>query len=68
MGFLKSKSALMIFDRHANLKYKYGKRNFWAREYYVDTLGRNQKVIEGIYKKPVRRRLYVRPNIIKLVY
>jgi putative transposase len=46
MGFLKSKSALMIFDRHANLKYKYGNRNFWARGYYVDTVGRNQKVIE----------------------
>ena len=46
MGFLKSKSALMIFDRHANLKYKYGRRNFWARGYYVDTVGRNQKVIE----------------------
>ena len=67
MGFLKSKSALMIFDRHANLKYKYGRRNFWTRGYYVDTVGRNQKVIEE-YKKPVRRRLYVRPNIIKLVY
>jgi putative transposase len=46
MGFLKSKSTLMIFDRHANLKYKYGNRNFWARGYYVDTVGRNQKVIE----------------------
>ena len=46
MGFLKSKSALMIFDTHANLKYKYGRRNFWARGYYVDTVGRNQKVIE----------------------
>lgn len=38
MGFLKSKSALMIFDRHANLKYKYGRRNFWARGYCVDTV------------------------------
>ncbi len=36
----------MIFDRHTNLKYKYGRRNFWARGYYVDTVGRNQKVIE----------------------
>lgn len=45
IGFLKSKSALMIFDRHANLKYKYGKRNFWARGYYVDTVGQNKKVI-----------------------
>ncbi len=43
VGFLKSKSALMIFDRHANLKYKYGRRNFWARGYFVDTVGRNEK-------------------------
>lgn len=50
MGFLKSKSALKIFDRHANLKYKYGKRNFWARGYYVDTVGRNEKLIKE-YKK-----------------
>ena len=45
MGFLKGKSSLIIFDRHANLKYKYGSRNFWARGYYVDTVGRNKKVI-----------------------
>ena len=38
MGFLKGKSTLMIFDRHANLKYKYGKRSFWCRGYYVDTV------------------------------
>ena len=46
MGFLKGKSSLMIFDRHANLKYKYGSRHFWCRGYYVDTVGRNKKVIE----------------------
>ena len=46
MGYLKGKSSLMIFDRHANLKYKYGRRNFWARGYYVDTVGKNQKMIE----------------------
>ena len=45
MGYLKGKSSLMIFDRHANLKYKYGSRNFWWRGYYVDTVGRNKKVI-----------------------
>ena len=39
MGKLKSKSALMIFDRHANLKYKYGNRHFWARGYFVSTVG-----------------------------
>ena len=46
VGFLKGKSALMIFDRHANLKYKYGNRHFWCRGYYVDTVGRNAKVLE----------------------
>ena len=45
MGYLKGKSSLMIFDRHANLKYKYGSRTFWCRGYYVDTVGRNKKVI-----------------------
>ena len=45
MGYLKGKSILMIFDRHANLKYKYGNRHFWARGYYVDTVGRNKKQI-----------------------
>lgn len=45
MGFLKGKSSLMIFDRHANLKYKYGNRHFWARGYYVDSVGRNKKQI-----------------------
>lgn len=45
MGYLKGKSSLMIFDRHANLKYKYGTRHFWCRGYYVDTVGRNKKVI-----------------------
>ncbi len=46
MGYLKGKSSLMIFDRHANLKYKYGNRHFWCRGYYVDTVGRNKKAIE----------------------
>ena len=46
MGYLKGKSSLMIFDRHANLKYKYGNRHFWARGYYVDTVGRNKKAIQ----------------------
>lgn len=46
MGKLKSKSALMIFDRHANLKYKYGNRHFWARGYYVDSVGKNEKMIK----------------------
>ena len=45
MGYLKSKSSLMIFDRHANLKYKYGNRHFWCRGYYVDTVGKYEGVI-----------------------
>jgi Transposase and inactivated derivatives len=43
MGYLKGKSSLMIFDKHANLKYKYGNRHFWCRGYYVDTVGRNKE-------------------------
>ena len=50
MGFLKGKSTLMIFDRHAHLKYKYGSRSFWCRGYYVDTVGRNKKVIADYIK------------------
>ena len=45
VGYLKGKSSLMIFDRHANLKYKYGNREFWCTGYYVDTVGRNKKAI-----------------------
>ena len=46
MGYLKGKSALRIFERHANLKYRYGNRHFWCRGYYVDTVGKNAKKIE----------------------
>ena len=46
MGYLKGKSSLMIFEKYANLKYKYGNRHFWRRGYYVDTVGHNKKVIE----------------------
>ena len=45
VGYLKGKSSLIIFDRHANLKYKYGNRHFWCRGYYVDTVGRNKEAI-----------------------
>lgn len=55
MGFLKGKSTLMIFDRHANLKYKYGNRHFWCRGYYVDTVGRNKKVIEEYIKNQLQK-------------
>ena len=50
MGILKGKSSLMIFDRFANLKYKYGNRHFWCRGYYVDTVGRNKTAIQKYIK------------------
>ena len=46
MGYLKGKSSLMIFDKFANLKYKYGNRHFWCKGYYVSTIGRNEKKIK----------------------
>ena len=54
MRFLKGKSSLMIFDRHANLKYKYGNRHFWARGYYVDTVGRNKKQVQEYIKNQLQ--------------
>ena len=70
MGFLKEKSTVMIFDRHANLKYRYGNRHFWCRGYYVDTVGRNKKVIaeyirnqlqEDIMEDQISLREYIDP-------
>ncbi|EOU1152420.1 IS200/IS605 family transposase [Clostridium perfringens] len=46
VGVLKGKSSLMIFEKFANLKYKYGNRHFWFRGFYVDTVGKNKKAIE----------------------
>lgn len=57
MGYLKGKSSLMIFDRHANLKYKYGNRHFWCRGYYVDTVGKNAKKIEEYVKNQMQEDL-----------
>jgi len=57
MGYLKGKSALMIFDRHANLKYKYGNRHFWCRGYYVDTVGQNKKAIEQYIRNQLQEDL-----------
>ncbi|AVK95711.1 IS200/IS605 family transposase [Lysinibacillus sphaericus] len=54
VGYLKGKSSLMIFDRHANLKYKYGNRKFWCRGYYVDTVGRNRKIIQEYIKNQLQ--------------
>ncbi|MEL3962057.1 IS200/IS605 family transposase [Lysinibacillus endophyticus] len=54
VGYLKGKSSLMIFDRHANLKYRYGNRKFWCRGYYVDTVGRNKKAIQEYIKNQLQ--------------
>jgi len=54
MGYLKGKSSLMIFDRHANLKYKYGNRHFWCRGYYVDTVGKNKNRIAEYIKNQLQ--------------
>ena len=54
MGYLKGKSSLMIFDRHANLKYKYGNRHFWCRGYYVDTVGRNKEKIAEYIRNQIQ--------------
>ena len=56
-GYLKGKSSLMIFDRHANLKYKYGNRHFWCRGYYVDTVGKNEKKIAEYVKNQLQEDL-----------
>ena len=54
MGYLKGKSSLIIFDRHANLKYKYGNRHFWCKGYYVDTVGKNKKAIAEYIRKQLQ--------------
>ena len=63
MGYLKGKSALMMFDRHANLKYKFGNRHFWSEGYYVSTVGLNDATVASqkqsnrhINKKKQRKR------------
>ncbi|MBS6374271.1 MAG: IS200/IS605 family transposase [Erysipelotrichaceae bacterium] len=53
VGYLKGKSTLMIFERHAHLKYKYGQRKFWCRGYYVGTVGKNKKVIEEYIRNQI---------------
>ena len=54
MGYLKSKSSLMIFDRHANLKYKYGNRHFWCRGYYADTVGKYEGAIKSYIQNQLK--------------
>ena len=55
VGYLKGKSTLMIFERHANLKYKYGNRSFWCRGYFVDTVGKMQKRSKNTLRINCRR-------------
>ncbi|MFD1606535.1 transposase, partial [Oceanobacillus luteolus] len=53
-GYLKGKSSLMIFDRHANLKYRYGNRKFWCRGYFVATVGRNKNQIQEYIRNQLK--------------
>ena len=57
MGYLKGKSTLMLFERHANLKYKYGNRHFWCRGYYVDTVGKNTAAIKEYIQNQLKEDL-----------
>ena len=59
MGYLKSKSSLMIFDRHTNLKYKYGNRHFWCRGYYVDTVGKCENAIKEYIKNQLEEDIMI---------
>ena len=68
MGYLKGKSSLMIFDRHANLKYKYGNRHFWARGYYVDTVGRNKKQVQEYIRNRLAEDQDSGPNKSQRIY
>ena len=57
IGYIKGKSSLMIFEKYANLKYKYGNRNFWCRGYYVDTVGKNKKAIQEYIRQQLQEDL-----------
>ncbi len=57
MGYLKGKGSLVIFERYANLKYKYENRHFWCRGYYVDTVGKNAKKIEEYIRSQLKEDL-----------
>ena len=66
VGYLKGKSSLMIFERHANLKYKYGNRHFWCRGYYVDTVGKNTAKIKEYIQKQLKEDLeYDRMSLVE---
>ena len=61
MGYLKGKSSLMIFEKYANMKYKYGNRHFWCRGYYVDTVGRNKKAIAEYIRNQLQEEISYDP-------
>ena len=68
MGYLKGKSSLMIFDKHANMKYRYGNREFWCRGYYVDTVGKNKKAVAEYIRNQLQEDLaYEQMSIKELV-
>lgn len=68
MGYLKGKSSLMIFDKYANLKYRYGNREFWCRGHYVDTVGKNKKAIAEYIRNQLQEDLaYEQMSIKELV-
>ena len=68
MGYLKGKSSLMIFDKHANMKYRYGNREFWCRGYYVDIVGKNKKAIAEYIRNQLQEDLaYEQMSIKELV-
>ena len=68
MGYLKGKSSLMIFEKYANLKYKYGNRHFWCRGYYVDTVGKNTAAIKSYIQNQIKEDLEIRPDDVSRVY
>ena len=57
VGFLKGKSSVLIFEKFGNLKYKYGNKHFWCRGYYVDTVGRNKKIIQEYIQNQLKEDL-----------
>ena len=68
VGYLKGKSSLMIFEKHANLKYKYGNRHFWCRGYYVDTVGKNTAAIKAYIQNQIKEDLeYDQMSIVEYI-
>ena len=68
MGGLKGKESLMIFEKYANMKYKYGNRHFWCRGYYVDTVGKNKKAIEEYIRNQLQEDIsYEQISLVKYI-